>query len=358
MRRADGNLWARFAAVCVAAAGCGASDPEIVRIDAPDFDPTRASRGFVAAVFHEGGRERSVWLRVLRAGRLAEPWLTVGVHGERGGEPEAHLIVAAPFALLNHHLAASHASLAEGRLRTSQLAVVGDRLGLLFDGPPAGAARTESLATLEAGELARVLALCEVLGAWRTVARGRVEVDADGRALLPFFVPSTPGDWRGLMAESLETFLPAELGARVAREPALRAALEAHLYAFTGELPGLGEAARALAERVPPVDLDDDIAKLDALFTTSFAAIRGYLDSVWIETLFERIAPDRVRLSLVVNAVAPVRIVELRSRVARSLLIAESVPVGVICGGIDSTRDNRRPASAGRCLRRFLRCRR
>lgn len=299
----------------------------IVRITAPQFDVSR--RDSLDAVRIERGRETPVSLRI-QPGSPLEPWLRVSLHERPDSPAEEVLVLGNPDAVVAYHAASRLDAFADALLR-NRLAVITagagaePRVGLLIGAEELAPARFE-LPELDARDAARLLALCEALGAWdllrdRGIARG-----ADGRLILPPFVPRLPGDFTKLVGSSLEGFLPEPLAAFVASEGGLRQASYRDLFALSGRLPELAAAISDLAERLASLGLTRDFAPLQTLVTSHFEALQGYLDSVWAESIVTRVSPDALEIALYLHTVVPVRVDAFTARLPRRLAL-ESRPV-------------------------------
>ena len=147
-----------------------------------------------------------------------------------------------PDAVVAYHAASRVDAFADALLR-NRLAVItagaGEepRVGLLIGADELAPARIP-LAELDARDAARLLALCETLGAWDLLRDGRIARSADGRLILPPFVPAHAGRLQQARRQ-LPRGLPARAAGslrRVAGRPS------------AGELPG---SVRALGSASP-----------------------------------------------------------------------------------------------------------
>lgn len=300
---------------------------EIVRIAAPQFDPSR--RDWLDAVRTERGRETPLSLRI-QPGSPLEPWLRVSLHERPESPAKEVLVLGNPDAVVAYH-AASRVDAFAGALLHNRLAVItagagGEpRVGLLIGAEELAPARVP-LPELDARDAARLLALSETLGAWDLLRDGRIARSADGRLILPPFVPRLPGDFNKLVGSSLEGFLPESLAAFVASEHGVRQASYRDLFALSGRLPDLAAAISELAEKLRSLGLTRDFAPLQTLVTSHFEALQGYLDSVWAESIVTQVSPDALSIALYLHTVVPVRIDAFTAGLPRQLAL-ESRPV-------------------------------
>jgi hypothetical protein len=174
-----------------------------------------------------------------------------------------------------------------------------------------------------------MLALCETLGAWDLLRDGRIARRADGRLILPPFVPRLPGDFNKLVGSSLEGFLPEPLAALVTSQAGLRQASYRDLFVLSSRLPELAEEISELTQALGSLGVTRDFAPLQTLVTTHFEALQGYLDSVWVESIATQVSPDVVSIALYVHTVVPVRIDDLTAGLPRHLALPQPLFAGL-----------------------------
>jgi hypothetical protein len=301
---------------------------DIVRIAAPEFDPSR--RDWLSAVRSERGRETPVSLRV-QPGSGLEPWLRVAIHQRPESPAEEILVLGHPDAVVAYHAASRVEGFAYGLLR-NRLGLIEagagrePRVGLLIRAEELEHARIPLPELGSTAKSARMLALAETLGAWDLLREGRVLRTAEGRPILPPFVPRLPGDFNKLVGSSLEGFLPEPLAAFVASQPLLRQASYRDLFELSGRLPELRAEISELAEELGSLGLTRDFASLQSLVSSHFDALQGYLDSVWAESIVTEVSPDALSIAFYLHTVVPVRIDAFTAGLPRQLAL-ESRPV-------------------------------
>jgi hypothetical protein len=303
---------------------------EIVRIAAPEFDPSR--RDWMSAVRGERGRETPVSLRI-QPGSSLEPWLRVTLHAGPESPAEEVLVLGNPDAVVAYHAASRLDAFADALLRNRLAVITGGtggepRVGLLISADELAPARVPII-ELSPTDAARLLALCETLGAWDLLRDGTVARSAEGRLILPPFLPRLPGDFNKLVGSSLEGFLPAPLAGFVVSQAGLREASYRDLFALSARLPELGAEISELAEELGSLGLTRDFASLQTLVTSHFDALQGYLDSVWAESVVTQVSPDALNIALYVHTVVPVRIDDFTAGLPRQLALSQPVLAGL-----------------------------
>jgi hypothetical protein len=136
--------------------------------------------------------------------------------------------------------------------------------------------------------------------------------------VLPFFSPAEPDhDWDQLRSNPLEVFLPPAIADHIAGEPGYRERIYEDLFELSARLPELQASIASLARSRALRPFGPDVSQLEEILEANFAALRGYLDSVWVEQLVTLTSPTEATLALYLHSVVPVLLNGFHATLAR-----------------------------------------
>jgi len=324
-----GFVWLALA-IALVGWGCGggeAEEEDVVRISVEADPGRRSDSAAVAATLWENERALPIHLGPLRHPEPVGMWRERVVRSERGGPSRGRLIFGAGASALVYHLASHTPGFPSDLMESNRLVVFDSNgvteLALWVDDTESGEG-TAAFGELDSEPAARLLALAQALGAVTVLGDAQFPIDAGGTARMPFFMPAPSGDWRILREGSLEMMLPPAFARRVVAEPEFRMLRDRFLALYTASLPELSAAVGQKGGEFSIPDLDAKRMALQVLLMENADALRGYLDSVWIEMLVAERRPDSARISLYLHNVTDVEVEAFEMEIPHRRLVSES----------------------------------
>jgi hypothetical protein len=105
------------------------------------------------------------------------------------------------------------------------------------------------------------------------------------------------------------------------RAPGSRGRIYQDLFELSARLPELQDSIASLANSRALRRFGPDVSHLEEILESNFAAIQGYLDSVWVEQLVTLRSPTEAALELYLHSVVPVSLNGFHAKLARRFVV-------------------------------------